>query len=74
MDASTEKNQNQIVADVDRGGTTIDVHKLLKKPWYKYPHLRALYGWLCVVLLVQATNGFDGSLMNGMSPTKEHNP
>ncbi len=29
MEASTDKDQNQIVADADRGGTTINVHKLL---------------------------------------------
>ena len=56
--------QNQVVAGTARGETTINVQQLLTKPWYKYPHLRSLYGWLCVVLLVQATNGFDGSLMN----------
>ncbi|KAK3661081.1 hypothetical protein LTR10_001720 [Elasticomyces elasticus] len=61
-----EKNQNQIVAGTDRGATTINVHGLLTKSWYKYPHLRRLYGWLVVVLMVQATNGFDGSLMNGL--------
>lgn len=48
------------------GGNSVDVQKLLDKPWYKYSHLRRLYGWLIVVLLVQATNGLDGSIMNGM--------
>jgi hypothetical protein len=57
--------QNQIVSGA-RGDTTINVQKLLDRPWYKYPHLRRLYGWLSVVLLVQATNGLDGSIMNGM--------
>jgi hypothetical protein len=42
------------------------VQKLLSKKWYQYPHLRRLYGWMSVVLLVQATNGLDGSIMNGM--------
>jgi len=66
-----DKNQNQIVAGTDRGATTINVRELLVKPWYKYKHLRRLYGWLLVVLLVQATNGFDGSLMNGQSRKRE---
>jgi MFS family permease len=57
--------QNQIVTGA-RGETTINVQKLLDRPWYKYPHLRHLYLWLSVVLLVQATNGLDGSIMNGM--------
>ncbi|TKA81338.1 hypothetical protein B0A55_02763 [Friedmanniomyces simplex] len=61
-----DKNQNQIIAGTDRGATTINVQELLTKPWYHYRHLRKLYGWLVVVLLVQATNGFDGSLMNGL--------
>ena len=58
--------ENQIHVGTKRGETTIDVQKLLDKPWYKYRHLRKLYGWLCVVLIVQATNGLDGSIMNGM--------
>ncbi|KAH8812495.1 general substrate transporter [Xylogone sp. PMI_703] len=58
-------SRNQIV--VQKGAeTTIDVQKLLDRPWYKYPHLRHLYAWLLVVLVVQATNGLDGSIMNGM--------
>lgn len=62
---SSSKQQNIIVAGTSQGNTTIDVHKLLSK-WYQYPHLRRLYGWMSVVLLVQATNGLDGSIMNGM--------
>jgi len=58
--------ENQIVVGTQRGDTTIDVQKLLDQPWYRYKHLRKLYGWLCVVLIVQATNGLDGSIMNGM--------
>ncbi|TKA44689.1 hypothetical protein B0A54_04640 [Friedmanniomyces endolithicus] len=61
-----DKQQNQIIAGTDRGATTINVQQLLTKPWYQYQHLRRLYGWLVVVLMVQATNGFDGSLMNGL--------
>jgi hypothetical protein len=63
---SSSKQQNIIVAGTIQGDTTIDVHKLLSKKWYQYPHLRRLYGWMSVVLLVQATNGLDGSIMNGM--------
>jgi hypothetical protein len=57
---------NNLVVGTERGDTTIDVQKILDKPWYKYKHLRRLYSWLVVVLLVQATNGLDGSIMNGM--------
>lgn len=63
---ASPKQQNNIVAGTSQGDTTIDVHKLLSKKWYQYPHLRRLYGWMSVVLLVQATNGLDGSIMNGM--------
>lgn len=58
--------QNQIIAGTNRGETTINVQRLLDRPWYKYKHLRHLYMWMSVVLLVQATNGLDGSIMNGM--------
>ncbi|EMC95461.1 hypothetical protein BAUCODRAFT_542108 [Baudoinia panamericana UAMH 10762] len=58
--------QNQIVVGTGRGEATVNVQELLTKSWYQYPHLRMLYGWLSVVLMVQATNGFDGSLMNGL--------
>lgn len=58
------EDKNRIVAGTARGDTTIDVQELLTKPWYRYKHLRRLYGWLSVVLLVQATNGLDGSIMN----------
>lgn len=57
---------NHIVVGTSRGDTTIDVQKLLDRPWWRYKHLRNLYGWMSVVLLVQATNGLDGSIMNGM--------
>ena len=57
--------QNNIVVGTHRGDTTIDVQRLLDRPWYRYKHLRNLYCWLSVVLLVQATNGLDGSIMNG---------
>lgn len=63
---ASPKQQNIIVAGTSQGDTTIDVHKLLSKRWYQYPHLRRLYAWMSVVLLVQATNGLDGSIMNGM--------
>lgn len=63
---SSSKHRNQIVTSDGQNDATIDVQKLLDKKWYQYPHLRRLYGWMSVVLLVQATNGLDGSIMNGM--------
>lgn len=35
-------------------------------PWYKDPGRRKLYALLLVALLSSATNGYDGSLMNGV--------
>ena len=66
LETKMAPQENQIHVGTKRGETTIDVRKLLDRPWYKYKHLRKLYGWLCVVLIVQATNGLDGSIMNGM--------
>jgi len=60
-----DRSKNQIVTNAAHGDTTINVQELLTQPWYRYRHLRHVYGWLSVVLMVQATNGFDGSLMNG---------
>lgn len=34
--------------------------------WHKDPGLRKLYALLATVILVSATNGFDGSMMNGL--------
>ncbi|KAI4718679.1 general substrate transporter [Aureobasidium sp. EXF-10727] len=35
-------------------------------PWYKDPGRRKLYALLLIALLSSATNGYDGSLMNGV--------
>lgn len=34
--------------------------------WHKDPGLRKLYALLATVIMVSATNGFDGSMMNGL--------
>jgi hypothetical protein len=36
------------------------------RPWYKDPGRRRLYGLLLIALASSATNGYDGSLMNGV--------
>ncbi|KAK2767562.1 hypothetical protein FQN54_003720 [Arachnomyces sp. PD_36] len=33
--------------------------------WYKTPGMRSTYVWLMFVVLTSATNGYDGSLVNG---------
>jgi len=39
-------------------------------PWYKDPGRRKLYALLVIALLSSATNGYDGSLMNGVQSIK----
>jgi hypothetical protein len=34
--------------------------------WYKTPGMRGLYVRLMFVILTSATNGYDGSMMNGL--------
>jgi len=36
------------------------------KTWYKDPALRKTYICLCFVVLTSATNGYDGSMVNGL--------
>ncbi|PVH93634.1 general substrate transporter [Periconia macrospinosa] len=43
-----------------------DVLPNLGKPWWKVPHLLKLNLVLLAALLTPATNGFDGSMMNGL--------
>nr|OQO11398.1 hypothetical protein B0A51_15533 [Rachicladosporium sp. CCFEE 5018] len=62
----SSKNQNHIVAGTSQGEGTINVQQLLDRPWYRIRHLRKLYLWMSVILIVQATNGLDGSIMNGV--------
>lgn len=38
--------------------------------WWQEPKLRQLYFLLGTVILVSATNGFDGSMMNGLQAVK----
>ncbi|CCG82767.1 Sugar transporter [Taphrina deformans PYCC 5710] len=43
-----------------------EVVKTESVTWYKDPALRKLYFFLSVCLITSATNGFDGSMMNGL--------
>ncbi|KAI5238037.1 MFS sugar transporter-like protein [Aureobasidium subglaciale] len=48
-------------------GLTIDnVLPKHDKPWYRVPHLLQLNIIILAVLLTPTTNGFDGSMMNGL--------
>lgn len=48
------------------GLTIDDVLPKLDRPWYRVAHLRHLNFVILAVLLTPATNGFDGSMMNGL--------
>lgn len=36
------------------------------KPWYKNRRIMTLNAWLVLLLITSSTNGFDGSMMNGL--------
>src|ERR1700753_1451530 len=37
-----------------------------KKPWYRNRRLITLNAWVALLLITSSTNGFDGSMMNGL--------
>jgi len=59
------------------GGGAVPTHNVIAGrefafvQWHKLPNLRKLYGLLATVILVSATNGFDGSMMNGLQAVKK---
>ncbi|CAD0088179.1 unnamed protein product [Aureobasidium mustum] len=48
------------------GLTINDVLPKLDRPWYRVPHLLHLNIVILAVLLTPTTNGYDGSMMNGV--------
>ncbi|KIM45610.1 hypothetical protein M413DRAFT_344480 [Hebeloma cylindrosporum] len=36
------------------------------RPWYKNARILVLNFWICVLLITSSTNGYDGSMMNGL--------
>jgi sugar porter (SP) family MFS transporter len=36
------------------------------RPWYKNKRILILNFWICVLLITSSTNGYDGSMMNGL--------
>lgn len=36
------------------------------RPWWKNGRLMALNGWILLLLITSSTNGYDGSMMNGL--------
>jgi MFS family permease len=53
---------------IDPPASVADTLKLIPRtPWFRDPHLRKLYGVLIpACLFVAATNGYDGSMLNGL--------
>ncbi|KAI0075843.1 general substrate transporter [Panus rudis PR-1116 ss-1] len=41
------------------------------KPWYKNRRLLVLNGWLALLLITSSTNGYDGSMMNGLQSLEQ---
>ncbi|KIJ36374.1 hypothetical protein M422DRAFT_261331 [Sphaerobolus stellatus SS14] len=41
-------------------------HLVDPRPWYKNRRLVALNGWILLLLITSSTNGYDGSMMNGV--------
>lgn len=39
--------------------------------WWSKPHLRSTYMLLFFVILTSATNGYDGSMVNGLLSLKQ---
>ncbi|KAH3685264.1 hypothetical protein WICPIJ_003738 [Wickerhamomyces pijperi] len=44
------------------------------RPWFKVPHLRTLAWHVFVITLTSTTNGFDGSLLNGLQSIEYWSP
>ncbi|TFK64847.1 hexose transporter [Pluteus cervinus] len=49
------------------------------RPWYKKPRLLLLNFWIALMLITSSTNGYDGSMMNGLQSLPQwkkdfHNP
>lgn len=58
------------IAPRQSAGNVIGGREFPQVTWYKEPGLRKLYLLLSTVILVSATNGFDGSMMNGLQAVK----
>lgn len=50
----------------DRNHKTSYGHLLEKTPWYKNRRLVLLNFWIVILLITSCTNGYDGSMINGL--------
>ncbi|EMD33795.1 hypothetical protein CERSUDRAFT_87123 [Gelatoporia subvermispora B] len=54
-------------AAVSAGGNNAFTHLVdSSKPWWMNRRLLALNGWILLLLITSTTNGYDGSMMNGL--------
>ncbi|OJA10001.1 hypothetical protein AZE42_03823 [Rhizopogon vesiculosus] len=54
-------------------GATAYSHLLDPRPWYKNTRLIVLNFWIAIMLITSATNGYDGSMMNGLQSLTQWN-
>jgi len=57
-----------VAGAVGTSGTTLAYGHLLdpNRKWYNNRRLIALNGWILLLLITSSTNGYDGSMMNGL--------
>jgi hypothetical protein len=60
---------------VATGGADEGFHHLLdpNRKWTNNKRLIALNGWIVLLLITSSTNGYDGSMMNGLQTLKQWN-
>ncbi|GJE90048.1 MFS transporter, sugar porter [Phanerochaete sordida] len=66
-------------AAITATGTQGFAHLVDPRPWWKNKRLIALNAWITLLLITSTTNGYDGSMMNGLQSldqwrTAFHNP
>ncbi|EGO26001.1 hypothetical protein SERLADRAFT_355924 [Serpula lacrymans var. lacrymans S7.9] len=54
-------------------GTTAYTHLLDPKPWFKNTRVLILNFWIVLMLITSTTNGYDGSMMNGLQSLTQWN-
>jgi len=65
---------------ISSGGSAGYAHLITDaRPWYKNPRLILLNLCICLLLITSSTNGYDGSMMNGLQSVQNwesefHNP
>ncbi|PPQ71576.1 hypothetical protein CVT24_006431 [Panaeolus cyanescens] len=59
------------IASADRPGYDHLINRTV--PWYKNSRILLLNFWICLLLLTSSTNGYDGSMMNGLQVLDQWN-